>query len=1543
MSKVKDSVKALRQALLADKSVTLEELACEMLGQLVGVVFTRARGGSQRGGDGGVHGEGGRHLIYEARRYDYGSELDDRSIRGEIDEAVERDPDLEAWVLVATRNVPEQTLAAMEAAGRPRGIETFAIDWTPRRLPKLAALCASCPEAVESVLGEGCGALLADIAASEDYPSVLESIRHSLQDAAVGYELLRRASHVRVRDVWASARNAEAFFGQNVAGGEAGESHIERAGPMAGLDAWEGAAEGRQDQPALVIGREGTGKTWAVVDWLQLRLDRLPIVVLAPSRSLATPISGRSTLIAFIAQCLRDLDHGSERGEAFWEGRVRRLLGRPAEEKPVFLLFFDGLNEQPSYDWLAVFNQLQVEPFHGCVRVVASARQSFVDERMGKFLAATFQPIRIEVGVYDATPGGEFDKKLAGAGLSRDDLPASLFDLARTPRLFDLVIRLRDRLGGVEGVTVHRLFWEYGATAIRSTAFSAVEWRAFVLNLAEEFRRGGLRQPRGRVERLGRGAATPADEVYRRVSSVIDGVFATLSEFGEIEFEAKFVCHALGLALVRELDGTSAAKSKDVLERFFQPINFHDEEAEIVRAAVSIALAKETNGAAAFLGALCSWWIQCPNFPEGHQSELASLAPELVEPLLDAVEQSEGHAASSPRYRAVNALYMVDHGDEAIAHDVATRGAKWLGRISQEHGLGAPGRDSQQARRRKRLESRIGTAEIGCLTVLGREVEIVPRTDEGLFVAAAQLLQGRPLIEAIDFFEAGALHLAITGEVREEQTWLNVMNAVDPAETGARLRERSAAMAQRVPEDGVHADLNRRVAAILMWRTGYEEDTKRALDIEPGLDRMSYADDYLSDPAKSMYGLERRHVDATLRRHDLNGRFRTQRASSHLVDPTLPVPEVFVEESVRVARALDWDNMAVGRSWTSEDWIWHDLLIALARGAPQELDRIERGRLRRFASRDGDGRFGAAMAAPDAMLLVGKAERDALRELRERTLEDAGDMEGATRTDLLIAEIQGEEPGAQLRRIVAAELDEVDVSLSRACGAPSMAELEELVAGYWSAPRRLLRIAEIVGEKEVTLAPTVFDSFVGLLFGGFEDMELEPVWVVLGLNAPERLGALLDEKGWTWSAEKPYIENVMGSIVVAAANRDAPFESFAARLAPMRLLAVLSERDCTREDVELGADLLGMVVVEAPTELPETALEVSHDRSAAEETMNYLYSYGDIREDDKLDPLGRVLNRSRERYQERRQALADRYRKEVMEARERGAHFHLEFVRPEHFGVVLDRYPEAVDIWLEGMAERSPEFVRRARVADGFFVSLCEVLLTRVPDRGVTLWRTLRECLTHVNFTVHGDMDRLLQALFAAASSAEVEKALGEVYTVQCTHNDKELVGLVVAARQCGRLDWLYRMVTQDASSACPLHQRRAAFLAPLLAVPEIVGNDGWPEGEFAGGVQGASWKLGQREAFARHWLETFTQADSEVQAYAAWRLFLACVDRRVWSWMNDLLDRYLGVADGLDAVKRRFVVQQKRQIRRAIADNEKQWGDNYAHHRYPRALSPWN
>ena len=573
---IRDPCEELRSVISHAPPRDLERLAQFALGSLLGVPFRHARSGDQGGGDGGASGTSGRNLVFEARRYGPDSRLDESRIRGQIAHATERHPDLEAWILVTTLEVPQQLQDAIDETALDRGIGAVSIDWLRCPLPKLAVLAASCPDYFVVEFGQQHRALLEQIAELPGYAPTLESIDRECQSWAIGYDAIRDASHRRVREIWTSRRRAQAKFHQNVAGGEEAAQHVRRSDSFARLDDWFDGSDG--GAVGALVGRDGVGKTWTALDWLQFRLDRLPIVVLAPSSALGSAHPENSDPVNFIARYLHEIS--GVRDVSYWEERVPRLLSRPADEGSVFFVFFDGLNQHPSRDWTATLEQLEDDPFHQRARTLISARTTFFEERLHGLRGLIASPYRIDIGNYDLAPGGEFDRKLKLAGLSRGDLSDHLIRHAAVPRMFDLIVRLRSELGGVADITVHRLLWAYGASAIQDSsvgAFSEKEWRQFLLELATDYRNGIHLSTRRRIETLTAPAApsttrTP-DQVYHRVSGVIDGIFTTLDRDGDPQFDPDFVSHALGLALVAQLEQAELGEQPaTTLDQFLDPI-----------------------------------------------------------------------------------------------------------------------------------------------------------------------------------------------------------------------------------------------------------------------------------------------------------------------------------------------------------------------------------------------------------------------------------------------------------------------------------------------------------------------------------------------------------------------------------------------------------------------------------------------------------------------------------------------------------------------------------------------------------------------------------------------------------------------------------------------------------------------------------------------------------------------------------------------------------------------------------------------------------
>ncbi len=1295
-----------------------------------------------------------------------------------------------------------------------------------------------------------------------------------------------------------------------------------------------------------LVGLDGMGKTWVAIDWLQSRLNQLPIIVLVPSSALGNGIASRTDLIRFIARYLHDIS--GVRNEPFWEQRVRRLLARPPEEGPAFFLFFDGLNQLSSFDWLGIFRQLEDEPFYKRTLTLISSRTSFYEERLNKLRALVANPVRIDIGKYHLAPDGTFDQKLELAGLSREELSDELIEHAAVPRLFDLVIQLKDSLGDISAVTVNRLLWAYGAST--DGAFSEDDWRRFIIELAKEHQDANRVSTVQRVTDLSEDATLTPDRIYQRVSSVIDGIFTELSGEGELHFQEDFVHHALGLALVKRMEQTESDEDvTTVLEKFLDPIAGYDARAETLRAAVNITLLRSTPQQPKWLSTLCTFWIQTQNLPDEHIKELEVFAPELVTPLLDVIEASYGHALTTPRHIGINALARVEKSNGLVAREIAERGEQWHRFISLEkHGTDL-GENSFYAYRCKRLKERIGVTEPGQVTVTGRVFEIVDYRGNDLIIAASQLLQGRPLAGAIQFFETGAIHHAIVGggTGHESQSWLNTLNTVDPVETAEGLRRASEIVHERTPEPEVHSDLNKRIASLLLQWTGYENDDKAARKIDPKIEHLQrYETDYLTNPSRSFFRLERRHTTLALCDTELSIIHRIGRAKDALLDPSFEVPPGFVDELISTGESFDFSQTATGRGHTRHDHEWELLSLAFARCAPEKLADLERKRLLGFADRPIDQQFGSSLVAPDAMLLAGKGESTAIQTLRERGDRRRDNAEYTTQTSFLISEIQCKPPLEQIRKIMKAELAHIDWYLAGACDPPTEHEIDLLLDEYGDDEEQLRRLASILGAHDLTLSARAFNTFSDLLKPGATDPSSGAAWELLASNEPARLGAMLDNDAWSWSYERHIMENLMGSVAIAESNRGTPFTEYAQRVAPAQLLETLSQEKRSREDVELAVELLTGVLFGDSIDPPEAGVAISHEQEKVQ-LRTYQCTIGDVYEEgENQENFVRFVERfnSPEKHEKRRREIVDAYLIKVKEARQSGAQLYLVHFTADNFEPVLKHCPDAVETWLAGLESSSPDFIRRVRLAEGFFVALCEALLKKDPPRGISLWRTLRKYLV-TKFIGHANIDRLVYALFTAASHEEVDTALEEIYGINEARSDEELINLVIAARLSGRNDWLRRMVSRDAESSCPVHRQRATFLQPLLTRPDIAGAKHWPEGEAASiydYIHETSWMLAQREAFAAHWLQKFTEADTVETAHACWRLFKACGDRRAWIWRRSICESHATQNELLETVKKKFIEQEEHNLKSAISENERSWSDHFARRRYPNSLVPW-
>ena len=163
----------------------------------------------------------GEGFASNVKKYSDTSHLGERELLGEIDQALERDQALEAWILVTTRIVPEQLRQSLVQKGESVGVPIVIIDWANHGIAPLAALCAFAPDVVEEQFSKK--AREASCALQSILGQAIEWLRRDLQSWYLGYDALRKLSHLCLDEIWNSPSESKAKLGTRCGWRNSGE------------------------------------------------------------------------------------------------------------------------------------------------------------------------------------------------------------------------------------------------------------------------------------------------------------------------------------------------------------------------------------------------------------------------------------------------------------------------------------------------------------------------------------------------------------------------------------------------------------------------------------------------------------------------------------------------------------------------------------------------------------------------------------------------------------------------------------------------------------------------------------------------------------------------------------------------------------------------------------------------------------------------------------------------------------------------------------------------------------------------------------------------------------------------------------------------------------------------------------------------------------------------------------------------------------------------------------------------------------------------
>ena len=1149
----------------AQEASKLEHLAAALIGRLLDVPIAVAKSGFQHGADAGPAGQQGRRFRLECKKYSDNSSLSGRELLGEIDQALARDEALEAWVLVATCSISEQIRQSLVQHGERLGVPIVIIDWADGELAPLAALCAFAPDLVEKEFSREAGA--AACALQPISEQAIGRLRRDLQSWCLGFEATRTRSHDKLDKIWNSPQESKAALGQDAAGG-AQNKKVKRNAVHEALNAWwQGPAQ--DGAPATIVGLEGAGKTWATLHWLIDNKDMQPVVLIMPSSAVAAIGNvSETTLKQLIADSLHEMS--GIRDREHWIRRLDRLLERPTDGGSVLTVFLDGLNQEPSVPWLRLLQVLQVEAFAERVRVIVSTRTHHFKERLSELRGLEGEARQIDVNIYDAAPESELDQMLAFENLTQDDLHPDVIELARNPRLFKLVVRFRENLVGAGQITVHRLLWEYGRDTFgvlaASRSFSENEWRDWLKEIAQKRRKGIKKYSEkslGKMVKVNRPYLNKS-EVYARLSDIIDGRFATRSASGDLQLTPAVIAHALSVALLNDLEQVTSPTFETLdatLAKWLDPIAGLDEQAEILRAAVSILVEQGRAAEAPVPGVLVTAWLQSQNIPDEHRQELVDLAPQLPNALLDAMEHSDSHAHHSARFWAVIALSTIPRDDSAVLDMIVERACRWLSVVACD--------GDRQSDRLKRL---IGSDTLGPVTVVGVDLKLVNQSSGLLKAVVPLIVEGFPLANALPIFETAAVALVVRDRSNcwDGLKWLCLLNEVDPNETATALRNLSAEISRRQPEQGVHPDIPKRIAALLFRLTGQEADEDAAVSMNPGIDHpLTYEKDYLPQPGRSWFPLERRHAQSVLADTELPLLSRVQRTEELWLDPNFEPPVSFVAEVRAAATLIDVEKLNRSRSFTSEDHDFERLEPVLARCAPDLLADLIRRKMRSMATCPPESRYRSAIHATEHIVLTSKDEAATARALR---LSGGDGDDDHAANDLLLVEIRDLDAQDQFDELIHADLKYISTNFAEILRPPTPADVDVLIARYADGSLKQQRdLLTLLSILPVELTDTAW-SWVERCTECQDNDSRGFAFRILTHADPVRFGQILEADGWSWKPDEHDWVNDYGTDALIKATLDIPFDQLASRLAPWRLLEAVRQRGTDPTEIRLAAE-----------------------------------------------------------------------------------------------------------------------------------------------------------------------------------------------------------------------------------------------------------------------------------------------------------------------------------------------------------------------------------
>jgi hypothetical protein len=1433
-----------------------EGLIAKLLEKLTGRRFFLASSGYQDGRDMSTCRIGLNIIAVECKRYLKKTQLDVQKLLGELVQVSRAFPDLDLWVLVASRSVNDTLQTSLNKFSQDHGFSLLIIDTKDKPLSSLDVLCAYGQDIVMRFLSDNKSHVeiktyLESITNHTDYLNHLGRLKQSFSSEIIGYEHWKDSQNKWTLERLQSKEKARSAFVQSINVDDKDVNLIYRKEINHELDCWLKNWVEKGNVACVLIGEEGDGKTWAAASWICQQIksnSEFPGIVFLSSPHVASTDPLESFTQAIVKQSGKNHVHDNQ----ILKKRINRWLERQISTYPLILVVLDGINERNDFDWSVLLDKLFDSPWKERVAVLMTCRTITWNSHFSCL------PCCNNIPTFSVPPYN--DEELAAATASHkltfSDISKNLLPLIRKPRYMDLVVKYRKEIENSGDFTVDRLIYEDWRDRFSRKSASGLithdEFLALIRDLAEKALPESVSFSSKEIENM-----LPSDQRKTLEELKTGGILIEDDVIrGRYKVEQQRMIFGFGLLLAESVH--KAVRDKNVIEEaiatLIEPQIDMDLKVSIYGAAVFHALYTDNFPEDGRI-ALFKTWFTGRNLDQNTLDNVIAYLPKNPDTY---VKLAEHYWSYDDNYTVEKFLIngFLKWKDKAkVKQALVPAIERWMSFVniygfSLMRGL----KEKEKDKVKQKIEQTIGASlQKGAIMFAGCTLHVID--NDGLLRLANAALaiishcNRKPYIKA---FVNWALSRELMNYPQEFDLVKWVLRTSKASVWDEIQREVNLLLSQ-------DSNVAKRAAYHLLTCVGTFE-AYQLRDTLPQIEYPSHAifKMYKENPCtQKLYLWDRDNYKKCLQLSNIHPQEIAQNMRELALEPNLEVPERFPERFKPLVSHFTPNSLWAAFGMTRSDSDFEQIETTLCAFAPDTLCKIVQSIICDAKNRDGMKLRQLSFNIKSNLLIIDQPERDVLVKRWKLLLEHKSNWqepEKVAESELFYAVLNNISGDAQLELILSRQEDAFCLLSYENLFNPLSTHCMDMLTNKLSIMRdndnKLVLILWFVAGNSTTVSQNLIRAIARFITSLNSNIRRYVLEIIYKTKDEEGLKQVI-ESSWSWNKEYCDYENYFGSLILAEFGKYILFEMLLSRIHPSYIGYAIEKRGLHDNEVVLYANNL-------------------HLNSHYPDNFPF-------------------------------------YNKSLFEILKK----------------VITIRPDLLNNWMKEISLDNKKTHKTLIFNQLFYEYLVIVLLNTKPNEAIKLYRCLEEYKLGTIYMNYG-IKNLSYELFKAQENSELNTLRNEL--VDKCASDKDLFEVAFLCQYVGNNEWLNNKIKQDSESSWPFEKARAIVMMGFLD-DENVGMElerycQKPK-SWLNDVAIKACKWWKSNQWAKHWFTKSLEEHDTVKAWASFKLFLKCVDRRFWIWRDELLSDYINKS-GVRNNKIDFYRINFSYIENSIKDNDK-------------------